>query len=147
MNNDNMLEKLTEVFQLFEEFNKQGFLENYGNLNINEVHAISFIGRTEFANVTKTTEFLKITKGAVTKITKKLILNEYLSVYQTEANKKEKYFKLTEKGQVIFDKHEKLHENAWQKDKKIFDQFDDDDKNVIYKFLEVIKDDFDGKLK
>ncbi|MCY6485457.1 MarR family transcriptional regulator [Clostridium aestuarii] len=147
MNNELMLKKLMEIYQLYTEFNEKAFLDNYSNLNINEVHAIDYIGRTERANVTKITEHLKITKGAVTKITKKLIANEYLSLYQTEENKKEKYFSLTKKGKEIFIKHETLHMEAVKRDKKIFEYFNESEKKVIFRFLDILKKDFDQKLK
>ncbi|MCT4508225.1 MAG: MarR family transcriptional regulator [Tepidibacter sp.] len=147
MSNELMVEKLSEIFQIFTEFNEKGFKENYSNLNINEVHAIDYIGKTENANVTKITNHLKITKGGVTKITKKLINKEYISSYQIEENKKEKYFNLTEKGKEIFKKHENLHIEAINRDKKIFEKFDKNEKEVIDKFLDTLKKDFKKKLK
>ncbi|WFD10243.1 MarR family transcriptional regulator [Tepidibacter hydrothermalis] len=146
MNNELMVEKLSETFQMFTEFNDKGFKENYSDLNINEVHAIDYIGRTENANVTKITNHLKITKGGVTKITKKLMLKEYISSYQTEENKKEKYFNLTEKGKEIFEKHKTLHMESIKRDKKIFENFDENEKEVISNFLDILKKDFEEKL-
>jgi len=142
-----MLIKLIENFQLFTEFNEKGFKQNYSNLNINEVHAIDYIGRTEHANVTKITECLKVTKGAVTKITKKLMDKEYISLYQTEENKKEKYFSLTQKGKEIFIKHKTIHMESIKRDKRIFENFDENEKKVIVRFLDVLKEDFQDKLK
>jgi len=147
MNNELMLKKLMETYQLFAEYNEQAFLENYSNLNINEVHAIDYIGRTERANVTKITQHLKVTKGAVTKITKKLMSNEYISLYQTEENKKEKYFSLTKKGEAIFIKHETLHMEAMIRDKKIFEYLNESEKEVILRFLDILEKDFHEKLK
>ncbi len=146
MNNELMVAKLTEVFQLFTEFNEKGFKENYSDLNINEVHAVDYIGRTEYANVTKITEHLKITKGAVTKIAQKLIAKEYISLYKIEENKKEKYFSLTGKGKEIFDKHEILHMESIDKDKKMFEKFNENEKKVIWKFLDVLEIEFNEKL-
>lgn len=147
MDNELMLTKLIETFQLFVEFNEKDFNKRYGNLNINEVHAINYIGRTEYANVTKITQHLKVTKGAVTKITKKLMINEYISLYQKKENKKEKYFRLTKKGKEIFIKHETIHMEAIRRDKKIFKYFNESEKKVIFRFLDILKKDFEEKLK
>jgi DNA-binding MarR family transcriptional regulator len=144
---EDLLEKLNETFQLFAEFNDKGFKENYSNLNINEVHTIDYIGKTEYANVTRITEHLKITKGGVTKITKKLISKEYITLYQKEENKKEKYFNLTEKGKLIYKKHKMLHSKASKRDMKIFEDFDKDEKKIVDKFLDKLKDEFENKLK
>jgi DNA-binding MarR family transcriptional regulator len=147
MNNELMVAKLSEIFQIFMEFNDQGFKENYSNLNINEVHALDYIGRTEKANVTKITNHLKITKGGVTKITKKLIAKEYISLYQIQENKKEKYFNLTKKGKEIFIKHKELHIDAIERDKKIFENFAEGEKEIISTFLDILKKDLEDKLK
>lgn len=142
-----MTRELTEIFQLYIEYSDKTFKGNYSNLNINEVHAIQYIGSSQRPNVTQITEHLKITKGAVTKITKRLITNGYLSSYQIEGNRKEKYFELTDKGQIIFDKHEKIHAEAFEKNMRIFDQFNDDAKHVIFDFLKVLKSDLTNKLE
>lgn len=146
MDNELMLLKLIEDFQLFVEFNEKCFKANYSDLNINEVHAIDFIGKDNHANVTKITEQLKVTKGAVTKITQRLMGKGYLNLRQIENNRKEKYFSLTEKGKAIFVKHEKIHNESIIRDKAIFEKFDKKEKKVIENFLDVLKKDFEEKL-
>ena len=147
LDNELMLLKLIEDFQLFVEFNEKCFIENYSNLNINEVHAIDYIGKANHANVTKIAEHLKVTKGAVTKITQRLMSKGYLNLHQSENNRKEKYFSLTEKGKAIFDKHKKIHKESIKRDKDIFEKFDENEKIVIEKFLDVLKKDFEEKLE
>ncbi|MBF8983403.1 MarR family transcriptional regulator [Lutibacter sp. B2] len=147
MDNEIMLTKLIESFQLFVEFNEKDFNDRYEDLNINDVHAIDYIGRTEYANMTKITEQLKVTKGAVTKITKKLMNNEYISLYQKKENKKEKYFCLTKKGKELFIKHETIHMEAIRRDVKIFEYFNECEKEVIFRFLDILKKDIEEKLK
>lgn len=147
MNEEIILLKLSKIFQAFIEFNEKEFKNNYNTLNINEVHTIDYIGKTEKANVTKITNYLKISKGGVTKITKKLILKKYINIYQTPENKKEKYFNLTEAGKKIFIKHKKLHMLAIKRDKKIFENFSENEKIVILNFLNVLENDFKEKMK
>lgn len=146
MNSELLLNKIIELSQLFDEFNKSSFSKNYKGLGINEVHAIDYIGKTKEPNVTKITQFLKITKGGVTKITKKLIDKSYIESYQIEGNKKEKYFRLTKKGREIFKKHKLVHEESINRDKLIFDKFDDCEHKIISKFLDELIDDYKEKL-
>lgn len=146
MNSELLLNKIIELSQLFDEFNKSSFSKNYKGLGINEVHAIDYIGDTKNPNVTKITEFLKITKGGVTKITKKLMDKSYIESYQIEGNKKEKYFKLTEEGRKIFLKHKLIHEESVNRDKLIFDKFDDYENKIISRFLNELIDDYKEKL-
>ncbi|WP_051623678.1 MarR family transcriptional regulator [Clostridium hydrogeniformans] len=146
MNDKLLLEKLIEVFQLFDEYNEKGFKECYDNLNVNEVHTIDYIGSNDFTNVTKITDHLKITKGGVTKITKRLIEGGYIYQYQIEGNKKEKYFNLLDKGETIFKEHKKIHMEAMDEDKKIFEKLNLDEKNTVSKFLDLLKTDLNRKL-
>lgn len=147
MENRAMLEKLIQVYQCFEDYSEKHFLENYEDLNINEVHALECIGKMELPNVTKITSSLQITKGAVTKISKKLEKNGFIETYRVEGNKKEKYFRLLKKGQEVFERHERLHSQAVEKDKEIFDRFSEDERKVIDRFLDVLKEDFEEKMR
>lgn len=146
MNNRGLLLKLIEIFQLFTEFNDKNIQDKYNGLNINEVHTIDYIGNSSDPNVTRITQQLKITKGAVTKITKRLIRQGYLDTYQSEDNKKEKYFILTNSGRSIFDQHKNSHNDNIERDAKIFDHFTEKEKIVINRFLDVLKNDFEKKL-
>ena len=147
MDNELLLMKLIQTLQLFSEFSEKDFSGRYGNLNMNEVHAIDYIGRTEYANVTKITQHLQITKGAVTKITKRLMNSGYVSSYKREDNRKEKYFRLTNEGMDIFIIHEKVHMESVERDQQIFELFNEDEKDVIARFLDILKDDIEYKLK
>lgn len=147
MKNEQILVKLTKVFELFTEFNEISFKKTYNNLNINEVHTIDFIGKNDKINVTQINNRLKITKGGVTKITKKLIDKGYIYSYQLANNKKEKYFKLTEKGTEIFVKHIEIHKKSIENDALILNNFDDNEKLIINEFLDILKNDLENKLE
>lgn len=57
-----------------------------------------------------------MTRGAISKLTKKLIKKGLIVSYQKPDNKKEIYFRLTEQGKVINKVHEKLqkeHQERW----------------------------------
>jgi len=147
MQNEELLKKLIEVVQLFEQFNKNNFEDIYNGLNINEVHSIEFIGKNKNPNVTGISTNLNITRGGATKITKKLINKEYIFEYKLEDNKKEKYFKLTRKGKEILKKHEDIHINSIKRDSALFELFTDEERYIILRFLDILKDDLICKLK
>ena len=81
----------------------------------NEMHCIDFIGKLDKPNVTKLSDNLNLTRGAVSKIIKKLVKKGAIEIYRTENNKKEIYYKLTESGRKIFLAHEKMH-HEWEKE-------------------------------
>ena len=89
--------------------------EILNDYNFNEMHCVDFIGKTENPNVTKLSQHLNLTRGAVSKIIKKLVKKNAIEIYTTESNKKEIYYKLTPTGQKVFYAHEKMHKK-WNND-------------------------------
>ena len=89
LEHQDMLSKLTE----------SQCLDEYG---YSETHCIDNIGRLELPNVTKIAEQMQMTRGAISKMTKKLLAKGLIEKYALETNKKEVYFKLTERGKVLF---------------------------------------------
>ncbi|CUH96770.1 hypothetical protein P22_2881 [Propionispora sp. 2/2-37] len=113
----------------------QGVLQDYW---FSEVHCIDLIGRTEDANVTKLASKLNMTRGAISKATKKMLANGDITSYQNIDNKKEIYFKLTEKGKQIFLFHEKKHKEQEIKLASFFRQLSSEEKNVMLAVMEKL---------
>jgi len=82
---------------------------NSSEYQVSEIHCIELIGKMDDANSTKLSEAIYMTKGAVSKIIKKLLRYGAIEYYQKPKNKKKIYYKLTALGNVIDKKHEKLH--------------------------------------
>lgn len=82
--------------------------------SLSELHCIDAVGRLERPNVTNIATELGMTRGAISKITRRLMTRELLRSYSLESNRKEIYFSLTEKGKRVFDEHRKGH-LAWEK--------------------------------
>lgn len=109
-----------------------------GDLNLSQVHCIAVIGNIEDANVTKISNELKMTTGAITKICKKLFNHGFVEKFQYAVNNKEVYYTLTESGQKIYEIHRKLHDKIYKDKKSIIAKYSDDEKAVILKFLNDI---------
>ncbi|MGL5068082.1 MAG: MarR family transcriptional regulator [Sarcina sp.] len=146
MNSDKLMEELISVFQNFSEINARHYDSNYEDINMNEVHTIDFIGRNDNSNLKAVTDGVGITKGAIAKITKKLENKGFISSYRKDDNKKEKYFKLEEKGIEVYEKHLKLHKKVFDRDKKIFDNYNDEEKIIIGKFLKELAEDIRKRI-
>ncbi|OBZ19513.1 MarR family transcriptional regulator [Bacillus sp. FJAT-27264] len=91
------------------------------NYTFSEVGCIEYIGDNADSNVTKLAEYLYMTRGALSKMTKKLIEKGLIESYQKPDNKKEIYFRLTEQGQVIYNVHEEMHKKFIERDKVVFE--------------------------
>ncbi|TKI89432.1 MarR family transcriptional regulator, partial [Bacillus cereus] len=86
------------------------------------VHCIEYIENNADSNVTQLAEAFYVTRGAISRMTKKLIQKGLVESYQKLENKKEIYFKLTEQGKEIYKIHENLHKEFQERDKGVFEQ-------------------------
>lgn len=117
-----MLSKLTE----------SQCLDEYG---YSETHCIDYIGRLELPNVTKVAEHMGMTRGAISKMTKKLLAKGLIEKYTLETNKKEIYFRLTNLGELLFEEHEKRH-LLWEKrDMNFLSRYSKEEVETVYKFM------------
>ncbi|QPZ42669.1 MarR family transcriptional regulator [Bacillus halotolerans] len=106
--------------------------------NITSIHVVDCIGQHEPINNTGIAKKMNLSKANVTKISTKLIKEEFINRYQLTDNKKEVYFKLTRKGRQIFDLHEKLHKKKELAFYQFLDSFSQDEQNAVLKFLEQL---------
>ncbi len=104
--------------------------------NFNEMHALDFIGKNENPNVTKLSEHLNLTRGAISKIIKNLIKKNAIEIYTIESNKKEIYYKLTQTGKEVYKAHEKMHKKWNDGDLAFLSGIDQQDLITTYNFLE-----------
>ena len=123
LEHQDMLTKLTE----------SQCLDEYG---YSETHCIDNIGRLELPNVTKIAEHMQMTRGAISKMTKKLLAKGLIEKYTLETNKKEIYFKLTERGMILFKEHEKRHKQWEERDMQFLSRYTQDETETIMKFMQ-----------
>lgn len=133
------LEKQDILTKLIEENNSY----DYG---YSEIHTVSAIKDLEEANVTNISKCLKITKGAVSKITKRLISKDLIESYRIADNKQKIFFKLTDKGNVIYEKHRKDHDLWLKRDGEFFKQFSKKEIDIICDFMVKYNQHLDNKI-
>lgn len=112
-----------------------------------EVHCIEYIGRNVDSNVTKLAESFYMTRGAISKLTKKLIKKGIIESYQKPDNKKEIYFRLTEQGKVIYIIHDELHKEFQERDKAVFEQVTEKQFDIMLNFVEKYSRHLDAEIK
>lgn len=125
-------------------FKMEDTLKDYKS---SEVHCIECIGKNVDSNVTKLAESFYMTRGAISKMTKKLIKKGIIESYQKPDNKKEIYFRLTEQGQVIYNVHEEMHKEFQERDKAIFDQVTEAQFDSMLSFVEKYSNHLDAEIK
>lgn len=112
-----------------------------------EVHCIESIEKNRDTNVTKLAKSLYMTRGAISKLTKKLIKKGLIESYQNPDNKKEIYFRLTEQGKIIYDIHEELHKEFQERDKVIFEKVTEEQFDSMLNFVEKYSRHLDEEIK
>jgi DNA-binding MarR family transcriptional regulator len=134
-------------------FNKMGWLnklkmeDRLKEYKSSEVHCIEYIGRNADSNVTKLAESFYMTRGAISKITKKLIKKGIIESYQKPDNKKEVYFRLASQGKAVYKIHKELHEEFQERDKVVFDQVTEEQFDSMLSFIEKYSRHLDGEIK
>lgn len=96
-------------------------------LNTAAIHLIDVIGKHPDYNATQLAEALGNTKGAVSQMASKLEHKGLIVRCKGEASDREVLFSLTEEGWKVYDGHELLHAELYQRLSGILDEFSADD--------------------
>ncbi|WP_045506821.1 MarR family transcriptional regulator [Bacillus amyloliquefaciens] len=144
---EQLLTNFRDFFNKMVWLNRLKMEESLKEYKPSEVHCIEFIEKIKDANVTKLAESLYMTKGAISKLTKKLINKGLIESYQKPVNKKEIYFRLTEQGKVIYEIHEELHTEFRERDKIVFEQVTDEQFDTMLSFVETYSRHLDSEIK
>ena len=111
-----------------------------------EVHCLEHIGKSSDPNVTKLAESSYMTRGALSKLTKKLMEKGLIESYRKPDNKKEIYFKLSKQGQQVFDTHEALHREFAARDHAVFEQLSEQQVRAVLSFMENYNHHLDAEI-
>ena len=136
-----------ELYDKMSWLNRRKMEDSLKGYTSSEVHCMEYIEKNKDSNVTKLADYFYMTRGAISKLTKKLIKKELIESYQKSDNKKEIYFRLTEKGREVYDIHEKLHNEFSERDKVVFEQVTDEQFNSMLQFVELYSQHLDKEIK
>lgn len=112
-----------------------------------EVHTIVAIAENEMVNVTWLAKELFVTRGTVSKVTKRLIQKECVDSYQRTDNKKERFFRLTATGQQVYALHQQLTASFSKRDAAVFDQLSEKQATEIATFFQTYAEHLDHELQ
>lgn len=115
--------------------------------SLSEISLIEYIASYPETNVTQIAAALYMTRGAISKLTKKLESRGILNSYQKNDNKKEIHFTLTVAGQEVEDRHRKLHQTFISNDKPVFQSFSDEELDIVIRFLNCYNQHLEEELK
>jgi len=144
---DQVMIRFRDLYNKIVWLNKDKMEDSLKGYTSTEVHCIESIGQNADSNVTKLAESFYMTRGAISKLTKKLIKKGLIESYQKSDNKKEIYFRLTEQGKAVYKIHEDLHKEFQERDKAVFEQVTGDQFDSMLGFLEKYNRHLDAEIK
>ncbi|MEJ8305200.1 MarR family winged helix-turn-helix transcriptional regulator [Saccharibacillus sacchari] len=143
---EKILEEFRSVFNKLVWLNRGEMEEKLKGHKPSEVHCIEYIGKHVDPNVTRLAEAFYMTRGAISKITKKLLDKKLIESYQGPENKKEIYFRLTPQGREVFDIHENLHRSFRGRDDVVFEKISDEQYKTMSRFLDMYSQHLDAEI-
>ena len=135
---DSRLKLISEMVDLTNEItwrNKPKLEQVLEGYSLNEIDLIEKVASIPNPNVTKLANASYMTRGAISKLTKKMITNGLLESYQKPENKKERYFLLTAEGQRINKLHQTLHEEFLKENEVVFQQMTKEEFDTVFRFI------------
>ncbi|MFW6678719.1 MarR family transcriptional regulator [Lacrimispora sp. AGF001] len=143
-------EMLRQFTQLY---NNQDILSNLINSGLNsrysnsELHCIEAIGKLERPNGVQLATLLSMTRGAVTKLAKRLLQDGLIERYTLSDNKKEIYYRLTSIGEVLFKEHEVAHTKWEERDIAFLSSVPIKEQQVVLEFLQKFNNYLQAKIQ
>lgn len=111
-----------------------------GDLNArysnSELHCIDAIGKLEHPNGVQLANSLSMTRGAITKLTGRLLRMGLLERYRIPENKKEVYYHLTTLGEKVFKEHEAAHQKWEERDLQFLKSVSKEQREAVLSFLQ-----------
>lgn len=148
MNKEELLTaSLRDLFTRMAWLNNLEMKDSLKGYKPSEVHCIEYIGKNADSNVTRLAEAFYMTRGAISKMTKKLMKKGLVESYGKPDNRKEVYFRLTERGKAVGEIHEKLHGEFRERDKAVFEGVSDEQFDAMISFAQKYIDHLDAEIK
>lgn len=112
----------------------EGWTDLLQSLSVTALHVLEVIGEHEPINGIQIARHLDLTKGAVSKIVKKLLEQQLLLTEKLENNRKEIYFRLTGQGREIFLWHQEVHPQLEEQGKRFLSRYSTEELQLLVRF-------------
>jgi DNA-binding MarR family transcriptional regulator len=121
--------------------------EETDRLGLAEVHCVDWIGRLENANVTRIAGRMSMTRGAISKIAKRLMAKGLIESYRLPGDNKAVYFRPTAGGWRVFEAHRKCHDMAQHERAVLLAAYSEEEKAVVLRFLNDMRRLYERRAK
>lgn len=132
MNLTDLFKEYGDKQEILSKLREDKALRKYNN---SELHIIAAIGDLEQPNVTALAEYMKMTKGGISKNVKKLMMNELVEAFQLDGNSKNIYYRLTGEGKRLYQLHDKAHRAWLECDRRFMADFSEEQLESVADFM------------
>ena len=139
----NMFKEYGDKQEILSKLREDQSLREYNN---SELHIIAAIGDLEQPNVTSLAEHMGMTRGGICKNIKKLTEAGLISSYQINGNAKNIYYRLTDTGKNIYEKHAEAHEAWLARDMAFIKGFSDKQLDQVTDFMKQYIEHIDQRI-
>ncbi|MCH5266182.1 MAG: MarR family transcriptional regulator [Lachnospiraceae bacterium] len=115
--------------------------------NSSELHIIAAIGDLAEPNVTSLAQYMGMTRGGISKNVKKLMDAGLILSYQKDGNTKNIYYRLTDAGKAVYEKHAEAHKEWIARDRKFMKNFSDEQIQQVTDFMVQYIEHIDEKIR
>ena len=148
------MDQTKQLLSLFaEHLEKQDLLSRLTESEIlhgcgySEIHCIAAIEELDKPNVTRIANRMKMTRGAASKITRRLFAYGLAENYALPENKKEVYFRLTSGGKALYQEHARRHSLWEQRDAAFFSRYSEAELAEIQAFMTSFNNYLETKIQ
>lgn len=146
-----MEQKLLDQFAGFME--KQEILsrmtegEGLHGYSYSEVHTLVAVEELAEPNLAEIARRMNLSRGAVSKLAKRLEEKGLLESYRREDNRQKVFLRLTERGKQLFGEHEKRHKAWLERDRAFLSCFAKREVEFVARFMGEYNEYLNGKIK
>ena len=145
--NKELLEQFAEFLEKQDLLSKLTEHEKLHGYGYSDIHVVAAIGDLPEPNVTAIADHLNLTKGAVSKITKRLQKAGVIDAYQRAENQQKIFFRLTKDGRFLYEEHDKRHRLWLERDNAFLENYPTEKRQEILTFMTEFNQYLETKIK
>ena len=135
-----LLKEFETLYQLQETIAGLSTKNLYDSIGNTDTHCINCIGNVQEANGVQISLHMGLTRSAISKITTRLEKKGYIQGYKKTNNNKEIFYSLTAKGQEVYLKHEKAHNDWLLREEEFLKTVDEEEQKIMLRILKDFND-------
>lgn len=142
-----LIELFLKILHLYSVINRKP--KDYGTgdmLYLAEIHTIRIVGMNEKINMTRLSDLMGVTKGAISQTIRKLV-GKNLIVKENTNNRKEFTLRLSEKGKKVFRGQESFQHELFSFAETLYDEAKPSDRELVKRLFIAISANMEERVK